>query len=166
MQATTRQENQEYLFQWEQVCAEFKEHYSLEEFKSWLQNCKFEQIKGKTAIINAPTRFVRDRIQSEYRHKLELFWARININIEEVRVTIGRSKIESTPDIPKTAQIIQLPLWPELARGTPNSVLRGALFSAIDPRRRQAFQRTHLVDEKDLKIIYGSRLYIWRGNNL
>ncbi len=154
MQATTRQENQEYLFQWQQVCAEFKQHYSLQEFKSWLQNCNFEQVKGKTVIINAPTRFVRDRIEAEYRHKLELFWGKINADVEGVRITIGRSKPETTPDTPKTAQIIQLPLWAEPARGTPNSVLRGALFSAIDPRRRQAFQRTSLVDEKNLKIIF------------
>src|SRR5215210_1486150 len=31
----------------------------------------------------------------------------------------------------KTAEIIQLPLWPEDKRGTPNCFLRSALFAAI-----------------------------------
>ena len=34
------------------------------------------------------------------------------------------------------AQVIQLPLWPEPKRGTPNAVLRGALFAAIHKDRQ------------------------------
>lgn len=154
MQHATRQENPEHLFQWQYVCDAFKAHYSPEEFKSWLNHCQFEAIRGNTAIINAPTRFTMQRIQAEYGEKLAMFWGRINSDVEEVRITIGRSKPEPEEEKPQTAQIIQLPLWPEPARGTPNAVLRGALFAAIDPRKRQAFQRVTLVDEKNLKIIF------------
>jgi hypothetical protein len=35
------------------------------------------------------------------------------------------------------ARVIQLPLWPEATRGTPNSFLRGALFAAIQGKERK-----------------------------
>jgi len=45
---------------------------------------------------------------------------------------------ESPPlDKPATAQIIQLPLWPEPVRGAPNTLLRSAFFAAIHSKKRQ-----------------------------
>ena len=41
----------------------------------------------------------------------------------------GRGGTEGAPRGP--AKVIQLPLWPELKRGAPNAVLRGALFAAV-----------------------------------
>ena len=41
---------------------------------------------------------------------------------------------------PQTAQIVQLPLWPEQTRGTPNTFLRGALFAAIQGKERRALK--------------------------
>ena len=34
------------------------------------------------------------------------------------------------------AKVLQLPVWPEATRGTPNAVLRGALFAAVHKDRR------------------------------
>ena len=34
----------------------------------------------------------------------------------------------------EAAQVIQLPLWPEPKRGTPNSFIRSALFAAIQSK--------------------------------
>ena len=52
----------------------------------------------------------------------------------------------------ETAKVIQLDLWPEAKRGTPNSALRGSLFAAISPNNRKAFERALIVDEEKLKI--------------
>jgi hypothetical protein len=38
---------------------------------------------------------------------------------------------------PTTAQIIQLPRWPEPVRGAPNTLLRSAFFAAIHSKRRK-----------------------------
>ena len=46
------------------------------------------------------------------------------------------------------AQVIQLPLWPEPKRGTPNAVLRGALFAAIH-KDRQYMHRKELIATQD-----------------
>ena len=156
MQHDSRQDHSkiEYLAEWENVCDRFKGHYSEDIFNSWLGNCIFEKITGNTAIINAPTRFIREHIEAEYKEKLQIFWQQVNADIEQVRVTTGRSARNLEVNKPQTAQIIQLPLWPESTRGVPNSAFRGSLFAAIDPRKRQAYQRETLVDEKNLKIIF------------
>jgi hypothetical protein len=53
---------------------------------------------------------------------------------------------------PKTAEIIQLPLWPEPARGVPNSVLRGALFAAIQGKDRCALKRELLAAQQGIQV--------------
>ena len=73
------------------------------------------------------------------------------INDPELRGTLerlGRVVMQRTPEETKqtlelerkTAQVIQLPLWPEPVRGAPNSFLRSALFAAIQGKGRRALK--------------------------
>lgn len=48
----------------------------------------------------------------------------------------------------KTAEVVQLPLWPEPARGTPNSFLRSALFAAIQGKTRRPLKNELLGAQK------------------
>ena len=50
------------------------------------------------------------------------------------------------------AKVIQLPLWPESKRGTPNAVLRGALFAAIQGKTRVALDRELLAAQQGFEI--------------
>lgn len=49
---------------------------------------------------------------------------------------------------------VQLPLWPEPTRGTPNSWLRGALFAAIQGKERKALKRELLATVAGLQIYF------------
>ena len=49
------------------------------------------------------------------------------------------------------ARVIQLPLWPEATRGTPNSFLRGALFAAIQGKEREYIKGQLLVAAREHK---------------
>ena len=73
------------------------------------------------------------------------------INDPELRGTLerlGRVMMQRTLEETKqtlesarqTAQVIQLPLWPESVRGAPNSFLRSALFAAIQGKGRRALK--------------------------
>lgn len=44
----------------------------------------------------------------------------------------------------QSAQVVQLPLWPEPTRGTPNSFLRSALFAAIQGKTRKFLDKALL----------------------
>ncbi len=65
--------------------------------------------------------------------------------LRELVERLGNAMAKSDPDRQeperKTAQIIQLPIWPEPARGTPNSFLRSALFAAIQGKGRRYMEK-------------------------
>jgi len=48
--------------------------------------------------------------------------------------------------------VIQFPLWPEAKRGTPNSFLRSALFSAIQSKDRRWLEDEVLYSQKGITI--------------
>ena len=52
------------------------------------------------------------------------------------------------------AEVIQLPLWPEAKRAAPNTVLRGALFAAIQGKGRVALDRELLAAQQGVEIRY------------
>lgn len=52
----------------------------------------------------------------------------------------------------RSAQVVQLPLWPEPARGTPNSFLRSALFAAIQGKTRRALKNELLGAQKGYSV--------------
>ena len=51
-----------------------------------------------------------------------------------------------------SARVIQLPLWPEHKRGTPNTFLRSALFSAIQGKDRQFLKGQILAAQRGIQV--------------
>ena len=66
--------------------------------------------------------------------------------------------VKSLEDLKRTmaerasTEIIQLPLWPEPKRGTPNSFIRSALFSAIQSKDRE-FLEARVLDSQSGVVI-------------
>lgn len=155
MSIAERQETDKFLKQWELVAGLFSNRYSELEF----QNCfaytqvTFSEEDGLT--ISVPTRFIKSRVE-EYKSDLLLFWQQVNSDVRKIKIIIGRLKKEKLieEETLKTAQIIQLPLWSEEKRGTPNSALRGCLFSAIHGNQRKILYRQVICDEPNLKIVF------------
>ena len=52
----------------------------------------------------------------------------------------------------QSTQPIQLPLWPEPKRGTPNSFIRSALFSAIQSKDRAFLKGAALFSQQGIEI--------------
>jgi hypothetical protein len=50
------------------------------------------------------------------------------------------------------AEIVRLPLWPEVKRGVPNAVLRGALFAAVQGKGRQYFEDALLASQSGITV--------------
>jgi hypothetical protein len=53
-----------------------------------------------------------------------------------------------------SAKVVQLPLWPEPVRGTPNSFLRSALFAAIQGKSRTRLKRQLLGSIQGVTVRY------------
>lgn len=61
------------------------------------------------------------------------------------------AEIEAKRD---AAKVVQLPLWPEQKRGTPNSFLRSALFSAIQSKDRAYLEGATLFSQQGITVKY------------
>lgn len=62
--------------------------------------------------------------------------------------------LRRTMDDRAASNVIQLPLWFEHERGTPNSFLRSALFAAIESKDRKFLKETVLASSKDVCVKY------------
>jgi hypothetical protein len=72
--------------------------------------------------------------------------------IDQLRRAINGQATTTEPEPKPPAQIVQLPIWPEQTRGTPNPFLRGALFAAIQGKERRALKRELLTCQKGQSI--------------
>src|SRR4051812_22423230 len=61
---------------------------------------------------------------------------------------------EPAPPPAPSAKVIQLPLWPEPVRGTPNSFLRSALFAAIQGKTQTRLKRQLLGSIQGVTVRY------------
>jgi hypothetical protein len=82
--------------------------------------------------------------------------------MESLRRTLEAKKEAATPETPQNAPkqpaaVIQLPLWPEPARGTPNDVLRSALFAAIQGKGREYIEDRLIAAVDGISIRYTGR---------
>jgi hypothetical protein len=71
------------------------------------------------------------------------------------RADEARAKLAVT----STVKVIQLPVWPEPARGVPNGILRSALFGVVRRGARRYLERAEIPAVEGVSIIYtGLRL--------
>jgi hypothetical protein len=62
------------------------------------------------------------------------------------------ARMEETARQREAMQVLQLPLWPEPKRGTPNSFIRSALFAAIQGKDRVFMKETTLASQKGIVV--------------
>jgi hypothetical protein len=72
--------------------------------------------------------------------------------LQSLEQLVKNRKTKEPPPKRKGGDVVQLPLWPEPARGVPNSTLRGALFAAVQGKGRQALKREVLAAQNGITI--------------
>ena len=72
-----------------------------------------------------------------------------NRTLEQILASLEKAVAER-----ESAKIIQLPLWQEAKRGTPNSFIRSALFSAIQSKDRQYLEQAVLYSQQGITVKY------------
>ena len=70
------------------------------------------------------------------------------------KLTKSLQNLSRTVEQRQSAEIIQLPLWPEPKRGTPNSFIRSALFSAIQSKDRVFLKGELLASQDGITVVF------------
>lgn len=73
-------------------------------------------------------------------------------NKGEKAITDTLTRMKKTARQREASQVIQLPLWPEPKRGTPNSFIRSALFAAIQSKDRVFLKEANLASQKGIAV--------------
>ena len=72
------------------------------------------------------------------------------LNIPDIEKRVAKMKEIAAER--EATEVIQLPLWPEPKRGTPNSFLRSALFAAIQSKDRVYLENATLFSQQDITV--------------
>lgn len=112
------------------------------EFHRWFNDAVFSE-NG----IEVPSRFKADWIENKFTRELIVAFEK------QPKITVKENKEVPKPvKAPALAKVIQLPLWPEPARGTPNSFLRSSLFAAIQGKTRRYMKKELLGSLKGYTV--------------
>jgi len=99
-----------------------------------------------------------DRMESVHKTTEEILAGIRDPELRQAAANLKRAMNNNPRDVPgdvsepKTAKIIQLPVWGEFVRGTPNSLLRGSLFAAIQSKDRRYMNREILAAQDGIEI--------------
>ena len=78
-----RRPDNEQSSQWSRVRSKLRAEFGEAAYRSWLKPASFELVDGGTVRVIAPTRFMRDWIETQYGERLKRLWRE---EIPELRV--------------------------------------------------------------------------------
>ena len=80
--------DQEYLGQWQRVCARLQSEFGEAAYNSWLRPLSFKRIDGGLAYLQAPTRFMRDWVLSHYGERIRVFLQAEDSTIKDIDISV------------------------------------------------------------------------------
>ncbi|MGB1547680.1 MAG: DnaA ATPase domain-containing protein, partial [Alphaproteobacteria bacterium] len=91
--------------EWDLVCKALEAELGEAIFKSWLSPLEIESVSHDGVKLSAPTRFMRDWVQSKYADRIRTLWATQNPAIEKVDFAVRamRSKQAAEVDAERVA---------------------------------------------------------------
>ena len=60
-------------------------------YRSWLRSLTLVRRDGDTVVLSVPSRFVRDRVTTQYGDRLRALWAGEDTTVQAVEVTVASS---------------------------------------------------------------------------
>jgi len=136
---------------WLEIRSELKQYLTARDATVWQR--WFEPVTGiveqgenntLTLRLVCPTNFYGDWIRNNYEIFISEAWRQFAPD-GKVVFSVQPQQQPKAEKVQFTAEVIQLPLWPEPVRGMPNPVLRAALFAAIQGKDRRFLNDENLA---------------------
>lgn len=109
--------------QWNRIRSRLRAEFGEAAYRSWLKPASFEAVDAETVRILAPTRFMRDWIETQYGERLKRLWLDENPEVRQLEIVHIGTEPETVPATPKVSRV----------ESVPNGEDVGAL---LDPRFR------------------------------
>ena len=89
--------------QWERVRARLRAEYGDATFNSWLKPLMLQNGRDGFVTLTAPTRFMRDWVNSHYGERLRAFWQGENDKVQEVEILVRPPQPVTRPKLAEEA---------------------------------------------------------------
>jgi len=93
---------------WQQVAQDLNKHYGDAIYKSWFSKINFLEFSVTSAILSAPTNFIRDWIKSNYASLILQLWQHYDKDIKSIEIITKELSLQEQQTIKslETAEII------------------------------------------------------------
>ena len=88
-------ERKQYQNMWERVRAKLRFRYGEAAFNSWLKPVKLETVEGREIVLNAPTRFLKEWIISNYLTGISECWEEEGVASAIVEVRVIKEEVSA-----------------------------------------------------------------------
>ena len=86
---------------WERVRERLREDLGDSVYRSWVKPLCFMGVEADSVRIAAPTRFVRDWIETHYMDRVRSLWSDENPGVRHVTLVVGASQLNPHPASPE-----------------------------------------------------------------
>lgn len=91
--------------QWNRIRSKLRAEFGEAAYRSWLKPASFEAVDAETVRILAPTRFMRDWIETQYGERLKRLWLDENPEVRQLEIVHIGTEAETVPAAPKAARV-------------------------------------------------------------
>jgi chromosomal replication initiator protein len=85
---------------WARVRHRLEQELGSAAFQSWLRPVQFGSIQGEELLLIAPTRFLRDWVESRYGELIVCFWREEDSSVSNLNIEVRKQKIVETKGLP------------------------------------------------------------------
>lgn len=87
---------------WARIRGRLREEVGEVEYRSWLRQMTLSAIEGEEAVIQLPTRFLRDWVRNHYGDRLRALWSAESLGVRRVDIRVAP---DSRPLAPEEAAV-------------------------------------------------------------
>ncbi|NKB55359.1 MAG: chromosomal replication initiator protein DnaA [Alphaproteobacteria bacterium] len=91
--------------QWSRIRSRLRAEFGEAAYRSWLKPASFEVVDAETVRILAPTRFMRDWIETQYGERLKRLWSEENPEVRQLEIVHVGTEIEPAAAVPAVPRV-------------------------------------------------------------
>jgi chromosomal replication initiator protein len=123
------------IAEWSRVLGNLKDEVGETAYRAWLQSLRVMRIDAGEAVVEAPTRFLRNWVATHYAGRLLALWRRENPAIDRLSLIVDPQAAAAPREKRRTAETVETPaMLAEPAAVGDVADDKGNISAPLDPR--------------------------------
>ncbi|UFN47666.1 chromosomal replication initiator protein DnaA [Roseomonas sp. OT10] len=100
---------------WARIRGRLREEVGEVEYRTWMRQMTLAAIEGDEAVVQVPSRFLRDWVRSQYGDRLRALWMAENLGVRRVEIRVSAPSAEEGADAARAEAVPAMGLTEPLA---------------------------------------------------